>query len=237
MNNVLFLILELLFGAFEVFGTTFAALAVFRFPPRLYWKETLFISSITSIIALVHYDFMDNHPVYNELFALALMFFMYKKLLKVSYWHSMLVTVVGYLLLAIPATLVLILLVDVLQVGSFDQFFEKTPYVIFLQTVIGFSLLLTGEVLYRKGIGYSLLSDKMLAEKSMRKTTMLLLASMVCSLFVLELAITKQVVSFYLLGLLSVNVVLWLLYKQARKEMLEHYKRFDIAALSRQLNK
>lgn len=234
MSTTLSLILEFLFGTFEVFGTTFTALAVFRFPPRLYWKEALFVSIATSMVALIHYNFMDHPLVYNELSALMITFIMYKLLLKVSYWHALLFAVVGYLLLSVPAMLVLMVLVNILKVASFDQFFQETPYLLLLQTIIGFLLLFTGDFLYKKGLGYPLLSDKMMAEKSMRNVTMLLLASMIFSLVLMELAITKQMIPFHLLGLFSVNAVLWLLYKRSYKEMQEHYKRFDVAAMAKQ---
>ncbi len=235
MNDIALYVSKTIFGAFEVFGTTYIAMSLFRYPAWQYMKEILFISSVSAIAATLHYDVFNFHIAYNELFVLLTTIIMFKLFLKTSIWYSFVITVVGYLMGMVVIYLFYFIFSDSLGwVTAYDLTYNLTTLTI-LQICHFVILVFIGDLIHKYGIGFTMSSDKFIADHRIRKVNMLLFTTLLLDVLAAEIAYTTKSHFYIFSSLLVVNVVIWVLYKKAHKEMQEHYKRFDVAAIARKI--
>ncbi|MED4285560.1 hypothetical protein P4679_26895 [Priestia megaterium] len=230
MNDSFFSFVKLITGTFEVFGMLFLGICLMRIPFRLYLKELILISFITSVTQVIAYDMVNSPAFINEIIGLVCMTILAKHLLRVSYWYGFLISVTGY----ISSILVLAAVYTAFKVvgNSFslnDIIFN--PLIVSLdQCIILFSLVRIGLLLYTRGIGFWFMTEHLSFKTCVRSVNIFLVVSIIFSILTLETTIylaSKQFIYVNLLVALTVvaiPVVFITTYLSSIKQLKIFYK-------------
>ncbi|QJX80708.1 hypothetical protein [Priestia megaterium] len=230
MNDSFFSFVKLITGTFEVFGMLFLGICLMRIPFRIYLKELILISFITSVTQVIAYDIIHSAASINEFVGIVFMTILTKYLFKVTYWYGFLISVTGY----ISSILVLAGIYTAFKIvgntfSIHDIIFN--PFIVAIdQCIIMLSLVRVGLLLYTRGIGFWFMTEELSFKPSVRSVNTFLVVSIVFSILSLETTIYLAAREFNYVNLLvavtviAIPVVFVTTYLSSIKQLKIFYK-------------
>lgn len=230
MSVCVFSFIKLVAGTFEVFGMIALGVSLLRIPFWCYLKELIIISFVTSITQVTLYDILQFPAGLNEIIGIVFMVVLSKIVLKVTYWHALILSIIGY----ISSILVLVLIYITLNLIDSSlgiQDIILNPSIVSIdQIIICFVLAEVGVFLHKRGYGFLFVTENISFKPSVRNITIFVITSIILSLVVLEVTIysaLKQNSNITLWVILTAIVIHFLfasIYVYSIKQLNDLYK-------------
>lgn len=224
--------LDLPFGAFEVFAGIFLAFAVFRIPYLSYLKEAIIISLIISTVNFITFDIIHMPFHFGEMIAFALLFILHILFIKLTIWHSFLISLSGYMLGQF--TLLILSLISVYTgLVTADQIMNVEVIQIIHQGLTFMVAVIIGLFLYKKNIGFVFISDKMNFNSGLKRINAVIVSSIVLGFAAIQLTVygyVKGMSYSYVVAvgfLIIFDIILWAIYTRSKRELEIHYNQMD----------
>ncbi|MFP3123349.1 hypothetical protein OH784_11440 [Ectobacillus funiculus] len=224
--------LDLPFGAFEVFAGIFLAFSVFRIPYLSYLKEAIIISLIISTVNFITFDIVHMPFHFGETISFVLLFILHIIFVKLTPWHSFIISLSGYLMGQLTLVILSVLSISLGFVTA-NQIMNVETIQIIYQGLTFIVAVMIGLALYKKNIGVVFISQKMKANPALKKINALIISSIILGFIVIQLAIYSFVHNmkgeyFIMIGFLIIfDIVLWAIYARSKKEHEIHYNQMD----------
>lgn len=207
--------------------------ALFRIPYRTYQYRFVVSSFVVSVIATVTYNIIETPIWFNEILMESVLFYLHIFFLKISMWHSFIMTSVGYLLsnIVLWASGSLGYLMGLFSLESMIH----SDTVLYIIQFISFAILfLVSSFLFKQGIGFMFISNKMNSKVSLRWLNIMIISaismSIIASILTMYLMNYNYDYSYYLAAICIVilNLALWGMYLRSNRELEEKYRNINI---------
>lgn len=225
------------FGALEAFAALALAFTLFRISHRAYLKELMALAASISLISMVLLDVMQVPFVLNELITLAVVLFFHMKWMRLTFGYSFLLTMAGYILKEVVVIAMSYLSLFAGFVPSLNSIMYEVPYTI---TVQFFTFIVTVPLalyLYRQGVGFVFLSEKVNFRTEFKTINVLILSSITLCLAALQILFYYYFVrddvayTAVIVGIIVFIAATWGVYLRSNRELESQVRQINITDL------